>query len=134
VLTVSVISPEAILFEGTTDSVVAPAFDGEVGILTGHAPMMTLLGEGQLRLGGGQRFRVQGGFLQVVDDQVRVVTEHAAKLCRCGPEARPSVWAWTGATHSACATWPPTCLCMAVGRARPQTSGSRRGSVSGAHW
>ena len=81
-LTVSIISPEAVLFEGTTDSVVAPAFDGDVGILTGHAPMMTLLGQGELRLGagGGQRLRVQGGFLQVVDDKVRVVTEHASKL------------------------------------------------------
>ena len=77
-LTVSVISPEAVLFEGTTDSVVAPAFDGEVGILTGHAPMMTLLGRGELRLGTGARFRVEGGFLQVVDDRVRVVTEHAS--------------------------------------------------------
>jgi F-type H+-transporting ATPase subunit epsilon len=76
-----VISPEAVLFEGTTDSVVAPAFDGEVGILTGHAPMMTLLGTGELRLGGagaGPRFKVSGGFLQVVDDTVRVVTEHAS--------------------------------------------------------
>ncbi|MEO5816029.1 MAG: F0F1 ATP synthase subunit epsilon [Gemmatimonadaceae bacterium] len=77
-LTVSVISPEAVLFEGTTDSVVAPAFDGQVGILTGHAPMVTLLGKGELRLGGnGQTFKVEGGFLQVVDDVVRVVTEHA---------------------------------------------------------
>lgn len=78
-LTVSVISPEAVLFEGTTDTVVAPAFDGEVGILTGHAPMMTLLGMGELRVGAGgaQRFQVSGGFLQVVDDTVRVVTEHA---------------------------------------------------------
>ena len=58
VLTVSVISPEAVLFEGTTESVVAPAFDGEVGILTGHAPMMTLLGQGELRLGHGRRTAV----------------------------------------------------------------------------
>ena len=80
-LTVSVISPEAVLFEGTTDTVVAPAFDGEVGILTGHAPMLTLLGEGELKLGAGatQRFKVSGGFLQVVDDTVRVVTEHASR-------------------------------------------------------
>jgi F-type H+-transporting ATPase subunit epsilon len=78
-LNVSVISPEAILYEGTTDSVVSPAFDGEVGILTGHAPMMTLLGKGVLRLGGGgQRFNVEGGFLQVVDNTVRVVTEKAS--------------------------------------------------------
>ena len=79
-LTVSVISPEAVLFEGTTDSVVAPAFDGEVGILTGHAPMMTLLGKGELRVGDGadaKRFKVEGGFLQVVDNLVRVVTERA---------------------------------------------------------
>lgn len=80
-LKVSVISPERTLYDGDATSVVAPAFDGEVGILTGHAPMMTLLGRGTLRLegaGGTARFAVDGGFLQVVDDQVRVVTEKAA--------------------------------------------------------
>ena len=80
-LNVSVISPEAVLYEGTTDSVVAPAFDGQVGILTGHAAMMTLLGKGVLRLGtgsGARQFTVEGGFLQVVDNVVRVVTEHAS--------------------------------------------------------
>jgi F-type H+-transporting ATPase subunit epsilon len=80
VLTVSVISPEALVFEGQADSVVAPAFDGDVGILTGHAPMMTLLGKGTLRVGsgGGSRsFTIEGGFLQVAGDAVRVVTEKA---------------------------------------------------------
>jgi F-type H+-transporting ATPase subunit epsilon len=79
-LNVSVISPEAVLYEGTTDSIVAPAYDGEVGILTGHAPMMALLGKGVLRLGGqsGPKFNVDGGFLQVVDNTVRVVTEKAS--------------------------------------------------------
>lgn len=81
-LTVAVISPERTLFEGSVDSLVAPAFDGEVGILPGHAPMMTLLGKGTLRLGvdgSAGRFLVEGGFLQVVDDAVRVVTERATK-------------------------------------------------------
>jgi F-type H+-transporting ATPase subunit epsilon len=77
-LSVSVISPEAVLYEGQTDSVVAPAYDGEVGILTGHAPMMALLGKGVLRLGDGKRFNVDGGFLQVVDNAIRVVTERAS--------------------------------------------------------
>jgi F-type H+-transporting ATPase subunit epsilon len=79
-LNVTVISPEAVLFEGETDSVVVPAFDGELGILTGHAPMMTLLGKGTLRVGatgGGRQFQIEGGFLQVVENQVRVVTERA---------------------------------------------------------
>jgi F-type H+-transporting ATPase subunit epsilon len=77
-LKVSVISPEAVLFQGETDSVIAPAFDGEVGILTGHAPLMALLGSGELRLGGaGRRFNLSGGFMQVLNDEVRVVTERA---------------------------------------------------------
>jgi F-type H+-transporting ATPase subunit epsilon len=77
----SVISPERILFDGGVTSVVAPAFDGELGILARHAPLVTLLGRGVLRLegaeGGGRRFEVNGGFLQVADDVVRVVTESA---------------------------------------------------------
>lgn len=80
-LKVSVISPERTLFDGDATQVVAPAYDGEVGILTGHAPMMALLGRGTLRVteaGGERRFTVEGGFLQVVDDHVRVVTEKAA--------------------------------------------------------
>lgn len=80
-LKVSVISPEQVLYEGDAESVIAPAFDGEVGILGGHAPMMTLLGRGVLRLrgaGGAREFRVAGGFLQVADDHVRVVTEQAS--------------------------------------------------------
>jgi F-type H+-transporting ATPase subunit epsilon len=77
-LTVAVISPEQTVFEGTATSVVAPAFDGEVGILPGHAPMLTLLGEGVLRIGDGTRINVKGGFLQVADNVVRVVTEQAA--------------------------------------------------------
>ena len=79
-LHVSVISPEALLFEGDAQSVVATAFDGEVGILTGHAPMVTLLGTGKVRVGDGPSFTVSGGFLQVVDNQVRVVTERASKI------------------------------------------------------
>ena len=68
------------MFEGEADSVVAPAFDGEVGILAGHAPMVTLLGRGELRVSGSagaRRFTVSGGFLQVADNTVRVVTDQA---------------------------------------------------------
>ena len=56
---------------------VGPAHDGEVGILPGHAPMLTLLGEGVLRIGDSVRVNVRGGFVQVADNVVRVITEHA---------------------------------------------------------
>jgi F-type H+-transporting ATPase subunit epsilon len=77
---VVVISPEQSVFDGDADQLVAPAFDGEVGILPRHAPFMTLLGDGVLtvRQGGtAHRFRVQGGFLQVLSDTVRVVAGSA---------------------------------------------------------
>lgn len=76
---VLVISPERAVFDGEAEAVVAPAWDGEVGILPRHAPFMTLLGTGTLRVrqaGSVNRFRVQGGFLQVVSNTVRVVAEH----------------------------------------------------------
>jgi F-type H+-transporting ATPase subunit epsilon len=76
---VTVISPEASMFDGEADAIIAPAFDGQVGILPNHAPFMTLLGEGTLtvrRAGTASRFSIRGGFLQVVENRVRVVTEH----------------------------------------------------------
>jgi F-type H+-transporting ATPase subunit epsilon len=75
---VTVISPEASMFDSEADAVVAPAYDGQVGILPNHAPFMTLLGAGTLTIRGGggtTRFAIKGGFLQVVDNRVRVVAE-----------------------------------------------------------
>jgi F-type H+-transporting ATPase subunit epsilon len=77
---VKVISPERAVFDGEADAVVVPAFDGLVGILPRHAPFLTLLGEGVLRVrhgGASSVFRVAGGFLQVTGDTVRVVADRA---------------------------------------------------------
>jgi F-type H+-transporting ATPase subunit epsilon len=78
----SVISPERTIFDGEADMVVAPAWDGEVGVLKGHAPMLVLLGSGSLRVKSGgseQRFQVSGGFMQVADDVVTVLSETAVE-------------------------------------------------------
>jgi len=80
---VTVISPEGSIFDGEAESVQAPAYDGQVGILPHHAPFMTLLGEGtlQVRVAGGEKsFAVRGGFLQVVGNIVRVVAEHSKEV------------------------------------------------------
>jgi F-type H+-transporting ATPase subunit epsilon len=79
-LRVSVITPEATIYEGEADQVVAPAVTGSLGILRGHAPLMALLGTGTLRIDHGREqksFAVSGGFLQVVDDTVTVLSESA---------------------------------------------------------
>jgi F-type H+-transporting ATPase subunit epsilon len=81
-ITVSVISPERIVFEGGADMVVAPAWDGEIGILRGHAPTLVLLGSGSLRISDGtqtRQFHVAGGFMQVADDVVTILSEQASE-------------------------------------------------------
>lgn len=75
---VTVISPEQAVFDGQAEAVTATAFDGEIGILPRHAPLMTVLGSGELRIrtvAGEKVFHVQGGFLQVVHNTVRVLAE-----------------------------------------------------------
>jgi len=74
-LKVAVISPTEVGFEGEGESVVVPAFDGLLGILYGHAPLMTLLGTGEVAVTDGEtvhRIAVSGGFLQVVENEVSV--------------------------------------------------------------
>lgn len=76
---VTVISPERAVFDADADAVIAPAFDGRVGILPRHAPFMTLLGEGTLIVRQGtlaHAVTLRGGLLQVVRDTVRIVAEH----------------------------------------------------------
>ena len=80
---VSVISAERSVFEGEADAVVAPAYDGLVGILPRHAPFMTLLGEGIVNIRQSAtekvttRLQVAGGFLQVASNVVRIVARSA---------------------------------------------------------
>jgi F-type H+-transporting ATPase subunit epsilon len=81
VLRVRVVSPDRVVFDGEGSAVVAPAWDGQVGILPGHAPMLALLGVGELsidRVGGGSdEFIVAGGVLKVERNQVTLLTEYA---------------------------------------------------------
>ena len=80
-LNVTVISPSSAAFSGSATSVIAPAHDGEVGILYGHAPLVVLLGEGVLRVrtdDGPRHFKVARGFMQVLDDTVSVLAERVA--------------------------------------------------------
>ncbi len=75
-----VVTPEKALFDGPATAVVAPAYDGLVGILPRHAPFLALLGKGPLTVrvaDGERRFTVSGGFVQVVANVVRVVAEKA---------------------------------------------------------
>lgn len=79
-LAVTVVTPEETVVETTASSVVLPLYDGEVGVLRGHAPMIGRLGFGVMRVAtekGQVELYVDGGFVQVADNVVNVMTSRA---------------------------------------------------------
>jgi F-type H+-transporting ATPase subunit epsilon len=78
----SLVSPERELFSGLVDQVDASGSEGDFGVLAGHAPFMTTLREGPVRVhNDGQItvFEVRGGFADVTPDGFTVLAEHAVE-------------------------------------------------------
>lgn len=79
-LHLEIVTPERLAYEDEVDSVVLPGSEGELGVLPHHAPLITTLGAGELRLRKGteeESFAIVGGFLQVLPDKVVVMAETA---------------------------------------------------------
>ena len=76
----TVVTPERKAVDQAADFVALPLYDGEIGIAPDHAPLIGRLGYGEMRLRHNDRvsrFYVDGGFVQVVDNQVTVLTAQA---------------------------------------------------------
>lgn len=80
---VDIVSAESAIFSGLAEMVFAPAVMGEVGVLPGHAPLVTTLkpGEVRVRLPGGeeQSFYVSSGVLEVQPHMVTVLSDTAQR-------------------------------------------------------
>ena len=79
-LQLEIVTPERQVYADEVDAVVCPGIEGELGVLPHHAPLLTTLGVGELRIRkGGQEeyFAIAGGFLQVRPDKVVVMAETA---------------------------------------------------------
>ncbi|HPF14973.1 MAG: ATP synthase F1 subunit epsilon [Planctomycetes bacterium] len=82
-LTLRVITPEKVLVEASASYVQFPGLDGLTGVLKGHAPLVSALDSGLLTWKGEkgqQQMFVAGGFCEVRDNTVRVVTEAGEPL------------------------------------------------------
>ena len=83
-----VVSVERSLFDGEVEFIIANGADGELGVMARHAPLMTILKPGPLRIqevmgGDEQILFVGGGFLEVLPERVTVladVAEHAEEI------------------------------------------------------
>lgn len=76
----TVITPERPVLEREATFVAFPAFDGEMGVLPHRAPILAKLGAGELRVEspeGNADFFINGGFAQMVDDKLTLLTEEA---------------------------------------------------------
>ena len=74
-----IVTPDEVVFEGKTVSVVAPGAIGYLGILKNHAPLVTTLDKGNLTYksegGSLETFKIEGGFLEVLNNRVLVLTD-----------------------------------------------------------
>jgi F-type H+-transporting ATPase subunit epsilon len=82
-LQVELVIPEGELWAGPAEMIIAKTLDGDIGVLTGHAPVIGILAEGSLvRIkpdGSGEDVvaAVSGGFFSVSDDRVSVLARQA---------------------------------------------------------
>ncbi|MBW3649085.1 MAG: ATP synthase F1 subunit epsilon [Actinobacteria bacterium] len=81
-LQVEVVSPERVLYSGEADMVIARTVSGgEIAFLTGHAPFVGALAVGKVRVrpsgGSDELIAVHGGFVEVKDDQVSILSDVA---------------------------------------------------------
>ncbi len=77
-----IVTPERITYRNEVEMVVAPTPDGEIGVLPLHAPLVTLLAPGELRVRFNdgkdvEWFAISGGYLQVHEDKVIVLADDA---------------------------------------------------------
>ena len=86
-LNFSLVSPAKELFTGEVDHVIAPGTDGEFGVLPKHAPFMSTLKNGVVRVLEGEtvsmRIFVRGGFADVTPEGLTILAEEAVNLADC---------------------------------------------------
>jgi len=81
-LKLDIVTAEGVVYSDEVDVVVAPGIEGQLGILPHHAPLMTTLQPGELRVRkGGEEFSlaISGGFLEVRPDRVIILADAAER-------------------------------------------------------
>jgi F-type H+-transporting ATPase subunit epsilon len=77
-INLTVVTRERKILDAETDEVVLPAFDGEIGVLPGHTPLLAMLKVGEMRFRQGtnmERLVISWGFAEVLPDRVIVLAE-----------------------------------------------------------
>lgn len=81
-MVIKVITPDTKVFEGEVSSVKFPGVSGGFEVLKDHVAIVSLLGNGELRLrtsNGDKHLDIQGGVVEVLNNQIVVLTEGATE-------------------------------------------------------
>lgn len=81
-LTVRVVAPDKIVWDATADEVILPSTTGQLGILTGHVPLLTALDTGVMRVRPGKEWvpiAIMGGFAEIDKNEVTILVNDAEK-------------------------------------------------------
>lgn len=79
-LQIDIVTPEKQILSQRAEYAEIPGKDGYMGILPGHAPLLSELGDGELSYtfgGRTERLHISGGYVEVRDDHVRVLADRA---------------------------------------------------------
>jgi len=116
ILLLEIVTPERIVYTNEVEMVIAPALDGELGILPLHAPMVAALKAGEVRVKYDtdqvEWFAISGGYLQVHEDKVVILAndavsssqidvERAKQACEMGEQRLAELKAAASSAESA---------------------------------
>lgn len=76
------ITPEETIFEGKAQEVLLPTLNGEIGVLSGHEPLVTILSPGEIKIKGETEeihLASMGGFVEINNDVVKVLSDSAIR-------------------------------------------------------
>ncbi|GAA4370346.1 F0F1 ATP synthase subunit epsilon [Nocardioides caricicola] len=80
-LHVELVAPDRTVWSGEADMVIARTIEGDIGVLRGHAPLLSLLSDAVVEISTADRgvvvAVVDGGFLSVANDRVSILSDHA---------------------------------------------------------
>lgn len=76
-LTLKIVSPERIVFDGSVDSVIVPGTQGQFEVLPNHAPIISSLEVGEVIYNTDKKntLKIQGGFISVQKNQINICVE-----------------------------------------------------------
>ena len=83
-MTLEILTPEASIYNGNVYGIQLPGIDGLFEVLDRHAPMVSALAEGKMKIlldkNNSKTYHIEGGFVEILDNKASVLLESAREI------------------------------------------------------